>query len=274
LWEDYELTYHNAAALLPGGKAAAAPDAPDAPDGGDQDDDAEYDEAQESSRLLSPPLIGEAAAKRSAKLRDEMRSLGHVNVLSIDDFAQTNARYDKMSEQSRDLEEAGDKLRQIISDMSEIMSRNFEEQFELINKNFDITFKELFSGGRARLLLSEGKSILEAGIEIEIQLPGKRMQNMMLYSGGERALTAIALIFAMLTLRPAPFCMLDEIESTLDEANVDRFSNYIKKYSEGIQFLMVTHRKGTMEGSNALYGVSMRERGVSGVVSIRLSDAS
>ena len=133
-------------------------------------------------------------------------------------------------------------------------------------------FTELFSGGRARLALAEGKDILEAGVEIEIQFPGKKMQNMMLYSGGERAMTAIALIFAMLRLRPVPFCMLDEIESALDEANLERFARFIQNYSGQTQFIMVTHRKGTMVGSNALYGVTMQERGVSAIVSLRLGD--
>ena len=241
LWEDYELTYHNALESLPGGAQAFL------------NDD-----------------TGEAAAKRSAAIRDEMRELGPVNVLSIEEFKQTKVRFDKMEEQKNDLEDAGVKLRRVISEMSQIMSRNFAEHFDHINKNFDIVFKELFSGGRARLILTEGSDVLEAGVEIEIQLPGKRMQNMMLYSGGERALTAIALIFALLMLRPAPFCLLDEIESSLDDANVDRFSRYIKKYSEETQFILVTHRKGTMEGSNVLYGVTMQERGVSDVVSLNL----
>ena len=360
LWEDYELTYHNALAMLPAagkrfagrsadadtGEAAEGADAPtdtgatgdiagasgDACAGGatgpggmedsdgtggatgpgDMDDSdgtggaptkdgetgaggaAGSDDAAEAAgdigdadsadgsdtaaadgdKWLNPPLMGEAAARRSARLREQMRSLGPVNVLSIDEYAQTKERRDKMEEQSLDLEEAGGKLRQIITEMSRLMRIGFEEQFNLINRNFDIVFKELFSGGRARLILSEGKDILEAGVEIEIQLPGKRMQNLMLYSGGERALTVIALIFAMLMLKPAPFCLLDEIESALDEANVERFARYIKKYSGQTQFIMVTHRKGTMEGSNALYGVTMQERGVSGVVSLRLSDAS
>ena len=264
LWEDYELTYHNALAILPAKNTTPA-----------QDEGADAAEAQEpDDQLLNPPLMGEAAAKRSAKIREEIRLLGAVNVLSIDEYAQTKARRELMEKQIDDLDAAGEKLRHIILEMSRVMRKDFEEQFALINKNFDVVFKELFSGGRARLILTEGCDILEAGVEIEIQLPGKRMQNLMLYSGGERALTAIALIFAMLMLKPAPFCLLDEIESALDEANVERFSRYIKKYSDRTQFIMVTHRKGTMEGSGVLYGVTMQERGVSGVVSLRLSDAS
>ena len=273
LWEDYELTYHNALNMLPGG-ADEDGDAGDEPEAVVLPGDDSPDGGAERYQTPNPPLMGEAAAKRSAIIRDEISALGPVNVLSIDEYAQTKSRREKMEAQSLDLLEASEKLKHIIAEMSRIMRKNFAEQFERININFDIVFRELFSGGKARLILSEGQDILEAGIEIEVQLPGKRMQNMMLYSGGERALTAIALIFAMLMLKKPPFCLLDEIESALDEANVERFSRYIKKYSEDIQFIMVTHRKGTMEGSNVLYGVTMQERGVSGIVSLRLSDAS
>ncbi|MCL2060369.1 MAG: chromosome segregation protein SMC [Oscillospiraceae bacterium] len=307
LWEDYELTYHNALASLTGAAVAGADvddvdadvsdaddvdaDASDAPDSldadaseaddidaDDMDADADADAAAATTGArpaAPPPLMGEAAARRSAKIRDEMRALGPVNVLAIDEYAATKERHEIMEAQSQDLIEASGKLRRVIADMSEIMRENFVEQFNKINQNFDIVFKELFSGGRARLILSENAGdVLDAGIEIEIQLPGKRMQNMMLYSGGERALTAIALIFAMLMLKQPPFCLLDEIESALDEANIERFSHYINKYSGAIQFILITHRKGTMEGSDVLYGVTMQERGVSGVVSLRISDAS
>ena len=295
LWEDYELTYHNALNTILSGKSGGAgesgiaqktgttPESGLAQKAGVFSDESGIDDIESAQTPegefdkepgQNPLLIGEAAAKRSAKIREEMNALGPVNVLSIEEYAQTKERYEKMEAQSRDIEEAGGKLEQIISDMSQLMRQKFKERFELINRNFNIVFRELFSGGEARLILSEDKDVLEAGIEIEVQLPGKRMQNMMLYSGGERALTAIALIFAMLMLKQPPFCLLDEIESALDEANVERFTKYINKYSEEIQFIMVTHRKGTMEGSNVLYGVTMQERGVSGVVSLRLSDAS
>jgi chromosome segregation protein len=154
------------------------------------------------------------------------------------------------------------------------MEKQFLEQFELINKNFNIVFKELFNGGRAGLILSDKDNILESGIEIEVQPPGKKLQNMMLLSGGERAFTAIALLFSILRLKPSPFCILDEIEAALDDANVYRFAEYLKHYSDQTQFIIVTHRKGTMEGSDTLYGVTMQEHGVSKVVSMKMEDVA
>ena len=140
------------------------------------------------------------------------------------------------------------------------MKKQFLEQFKLINENFNIVFRELFDGGRAELILVDMENVLESGIEIEVQPPGKKLQNMMLLSGGERAFTAIALLFSILRLRPTPFCILDEIEAALDDANVYRFPDYLKKYTVNTQFIMVTHRKGTMEAANTLYGVTMQSR--------------
>jgi chromosome segregation protein len=156
--------------------------------------------------------------------------------------------------------------------MTSIMKKLFLEQFKLINENFNIVFKELFSGGRANLMLADQENVLESGIEIEVQPPGKKLQNMMLLSGGERAFTAIALLFAILRLKPSPFCVLDEIEAALDDANVYRFADYLRRYSAQTQFVMVTHRKGTMEGSDMLYGVTMQEHGVSRIVSMKLGE--
>jgi chromosome segregation protein len=156
--------------------------------------------------------------------------------------------------------------------MTSIMKKQFMEQFRLINENFDIVFKELFNGGRAGLVLVDEENVLESGIDIEAQPPGKKLQNMMLLSGGERAFTAIALLFAILRLKPTPFCVLDEIEAALDEANVYRFSEYLRRYSAQTQFIVVTHRKGTMEGSDMLYGVTMQEHGVSKIVSMKMGE--
>jgi chromosome segregation protein len=288
LWDEYELTYHNALELLaaqPGGAAAGAvpelgagvaaagPGSAAAADAGEA---AGAGGEAEAPELAGAPGPGEtegtgSAGRTAAAIKEEIKALGFVNVLAIDEYAATKARHEKMQNARQDMEEAGAKLRKVIGEMSAIMQQTFQEQFELINANFNAVFQELFEGGQGRLVLTEGKKVLEAGVEIEIQFPGKKMQNMMLYSGGERAMTAIALIFAMLKLKPAPFCLLDEIESALDEANVDRFARYLASYCASTQFIMVTHRKGTMEASNALYGVTMQEKGVSSVVSLRLA---
>jgi chromosome segregation protein len=148
----------------------------------------------------------------------------------------------------------------------------FMEQFNLINENFNTVFRELFEGGRAGLVLVDTVNVLESGIEIEAQPPGKKLQNMMLLSGGERAFTAIALLFAILRLRPTPFCILDEIEAALDDANVHRFGQYLRKFTAQTQFIMVTHRKGTMENSDTLYGVTMQEHGISKIISMTMGE--
>ena len=150
------------------------------------------------------------------------------------------------------------------------MRTQFMEQFEIIRKNFSQVFSELFGGGKADIVLAEGEDVLECGIDINVQPPGKKLQNMMLLSGGERALTAIALLFGILRMRPSPFCLLDEIEAALDDANVYRLSDYLDTVAKNTQFIMVTHRKGTMENAESLYGVTMEEKGVSKVVSLKI----
>ena len=158
--------------------------------------------------------------------------------------------------------------------MVELMKIQFAQNFELINKNFGEVFVELFGGGRAELVLSDTNNILESGIEIEVQPPGKKLQNMMLLSGGERAFTAIALLFAILKLSPSPFCILDEIEAALDDVNVYRFADYLKKFAKDTQFLIITHRKGSMEAANTVYGATMQEHGITDLVSMRLDEAN
>jgi chromosome segregation protein len=150
------------------------------------------------------------------------------------------------------------------------MQKQFKEQFAIIRENFKVVFSELFGGGKADIILSDESDVLESGIEIQAQPPGKKLQNMMLLSGGERALTAIALLFGILRMRPTPFCMLDEIESALDDANVYRFANYTKALSKDTQLILISHRKGTMESADALYGVTMEEKGVSRVLSVKV----
>ena len=150
------------------------------------------------------------------------------------------------------------------------MKEQFEKQFRIINKNFGEVFKELFGGGRAELRLVDEQNILESGIEIEVQPPGKKLQSMSLLSGGERAFTAIALLFAILKINPAPFCVLDEIEAALDDVNVYRFADYLKKFTKDTQFLVITHRKGTMEAADTVYGITMEEKGISKLLSMKL----
>ena len=179
-------------------------------------------------------------------------------------------RYDFMSEQRLDLEDTMSKLRKVIADMTQNMKEQFKEQFALINKNFQEVFRELFGGGNATLKLEDENNILECGIDINVQPPGKKLQNMMLLSGGERAFTAIALLFAILKINPSPFCVLDEIEAALDDVNVYRFADYLKKFSKETQFLVITHRKGTMEAADTVYGVTMEENGISKLLSMKL----
>ncbi len=210
--------------------------------------------------------------KKVNHLRADIRNLGSVNVDSIEEYKTMKERYDFMSEQRVDLENTMSKLRKIISDMTITMKEQFKKQFEKINKNFSEVFKELFGGGNASLKLEDEENILECGIEITVQPPGKKLQNMMLLSGGEKAFTAIALLFAILKINPAPFCVLDEIEAALDDVNVYRFAEYLKKFSKNTQFLVITHRKGTMEAADTVYGVTMEENGISKLLSMKLSN--
>jgi len=213
-----------------------------------------------------------AAQKKINELKNSIKALGPVNVASIEEYVKTKERYEFMSNQRNDMEQAREKLLRVISEMTSIMKKQFMEQFRLINENFSLVFRELFNGGRAGLILTDQDNVLESGIEIEAQPPGKKLQNMMLLSGGERAFTAIALLFAILKLKPSPFCVLDEIEAALDEANVYRFAEYLKSYSGKTQFIVVTHRKGTMENADMLYGVTMQEQGVSKIVSLKMGE--
>lgn len=209
--------------------------------------------------------------KKVNSLRTEIKGLGSINIDSIEEYKNMKERYDFMCEQRVDLENTMSKLRKMIQEMTTTMKEQFKEQFELINKNFAEVFKELFGGGNASLKLEDEENILECGIEITVQPPGKKLQNMMLLSGGEKAFTAIALLFAILKINPAPFCVLDEIEAALDDVNVYRFAEYLKKFSKDTQFLVITHRKGTMEVADTVYGVTMEESGISKLLSMKLS---
>lgn len=230
----------------------------------------EYELTPNQADGFEKPENVQNTTKRVNGLRAEIKALGSVNIDAIEEYKKTKERYDFLCEQRTDLEETSEKLRGIISEMTVIMKKQFSEQFKLINQNFGQVFIELFGGGKAELKITDQENILECGIDIEAQPPGKKLQNMMLLSGGERALTAIALLFAILKLNPAPFCVLDEIEAALDDVNVYRFAEYIKKFTKNIQFLVITHRKGTMGAADTLYGVTMEENGISKLLSMKI----
>ncbi len=209
----------------------------------------------------------------SGELRKQIKSLGNVNVNAIEEYRELSERYEFMKTQHDDLVAAEERLNQVIVELDEGMRRQFEEQFRLIKKEFDKVFKELFGGGQGTLkLLADEKDILEAGIQIIAQPPGKKLQNMMQLSGGEKALTAISLLFAIQNLKPSPFCLLDEIEAALDDSNVVRFAKYLDKLKKFTQFIVITHRRGTMLIADQLYGITMQEKGVSSLVSVDLTE--
>ena len=212
------------------------------------------------------------ADREAAQLSAEIRALGPVNVKAVDEYAETKARADELQSQRSDLEKAEKDLRDLISQLLDQMKTTFTQQFALLQGYFTETFASLFGGGHAELLLMDPEDPLNCGIEVNAQPPGKKLQLMSLLSGGERTLTAIAILFATLKLKPTPFCILDEIEAALDDANIDYFADYLADYSKSTQFVIITHRKGTMERANSLYGVAMEEQGVSRMVSVSLQD--
>ena len=237
MWEDYELTYSEATELKYEG-------------------DFDYKEA----------------TLQIKKLKEKIKALGNINIDAIEEFKAVKERFDFLTNQVSDLEKAKVELDGVIKEMTEIMQVRFAEQFKVINDNFNRVFAELFGGGRANLSLTEPDNVLESGIEIEAQPPGKKLQSLSLLSGGEKAFTAIALLFSILDVRPTPFCILDEIEAALDDVNVYRYADYLKKYSEKTQFIVVTHRRGTMESADILYGVTMQEKGVSKLLSLNINE--
>lgn len=210
------------------------------------------------------------AKKSIAEIKGKIKELGDVNVNAIEDYKNLSERYEFLTTQKEDLNKAEETLQQIIRELDTEMRKQFEEKFKAINEQFDIAFKELFGGGKADLELTESEDILEAGIRINAQPPGKKLQNMMQLSGGEKALTAISLLFAIQNLKPSPFCLLDEIEAALDDSNVKRFAKYLNKLTKDTQFIIITHRRGTMAAADILYGITMQEKGVSTLVSVSL----
>ncbi len=239
MWEEYEITYNHAL------------------------------------ELRNENLTDLAFMKRQIQnLKGEIKKLGDVNVNAIEDYKNVSERYEFLKGQHDDLIEAEATLVKIIEELDAAMRRQFEEQFALISKEFDSVFKQLFGGGKGTLELMEDEDILEAGIRIIAQPPGKKLQNMMQLSGGEKALTAISLLFAIQNLKPSPFCLLDEIEAALDDSNVTRFAQYLHKLTRNTQFIVITHRRGTMTAADRLYGITMQEKGVSTLVSVDLLEDS
>ena len=235
MWDEYELTPHAAAELR---------------------NDA-YDDLSSLKKLI-------------AGIKDEIRHLGDVNVNAIEEYREISTRYEFLKGQHDDLIEAEKTLVGIIDELDSGMRKQFTEKFAEIQREFDKSFKQLFGGGHGSLELVEDEDILECGIRIVAQPPGKKLQNMMQMSGGEKALTAIALLFAIQALKPSPFCLLDEIEAALDDSNVSRYANYLNKLTKNTQFIVITHRRGTMAAADRLYGITMQEKGVSTLVSVNL----
>ena len=211
--------------------------------------------------------------KRITAIRQRIRAMGTVNVAALDEYRRTVERVTELSTQRDDLLKAQADLEGLVAELEAKMEKQFKTQFGLMNENFQRTFVKLFGGGKAELRLSDPADALNCGIDVIAQPPGKKLQMLSLLSGGERALTAIAILFAILDLKPTPFCILDEIEAALDDANIDTYADYLKSYSAGTQFIVITHRKGTMERCDALYGVVMEEKGVSKTVSVKLNEA-
>lgn len=236
MWEEYELTYQSAQALPKTG--------------------------EEKSRTT--------LRKEISALKTEIRALGDVNVNAIEEYKEVSERYEFLTAQRDDIVKAEDNLRNIIAELEKAMKETFTERFKDIMEMFNKVFKELFGGGKATLSLVDEDDILESGIIINAQPPGKKLQNMMQLSGGEKSLTAIALLFAIQSLKPSPFCLLDEIEAALDDSNVKRFAKYLDRLSKDTQFIVITHRRGTMESADILYGITMQEKGVSTLVSVNL----
>ncbi|SFL97963.1 condensin subunit Smc [Gracilibacillus orientalis] len=234
----------------------------------------EYSMTFEKAKIDYPQPDNLEEAKEQVKLiKKSIEELGTVNIGAIDEYDRIKERHEFLTSQQTDLVEAKRTLYEIIAEMDEEMTRKFSETFSQIKEEFTVVFQRLFGGGHAELKLTDPDQLLETGVDIIAQPPGKKLQQLGLLSGGERALTAIALLFSILRVRPVPFCVLDEVEAALDEANVTRFAQYLKHYSKHTQFIVITHRKGTMEEADVLYGVTMQESGVSRLVSVKLEEA-
>ena len=228
-----------------------------------------YSRAEEVAEEITEP---QKAQRRLSELRSKIKALGSVNLSAIEEFKEVSERYEFMKTQIEDAEKSRDELRSLIRNLMGQMRTIFLDRFTQISGNFTVVFKELFGGGEAKLFLTDPDNVLESGIEITVQPPGKIINNLASLSGGEQTFVAIAIYFAILKVRPAPFCILDEIEAALDEANVDRYADYLLRLTENTQFIAITHRRGTMEHADRLYGVTMQEEGVSKLLELTLAE--
>lgn len=203
------------------------------------------------------------AQRDLAEIKQKIRSLGSVNVAAIEEYKEVSQRYEFLSGQLEDVETSKRELEKLIEELTDNMRRQFTDSFNQINENFKTIFVELFGGGKAELSLTDNDDVLEAGIEINVAPPGKVIKSLSLLSGGEQSFVAIAIYFAILKIKPAPFCILDEIEAALDDVNVTKYAQYLRRFTDTTQFILVTHRRGTMEEADVMYGVTMQEKGIS-----------
>lgn len=212
------------------------------------------------------------AQRTLQEIKNKIRALGSVNVGAVEEYKEVSERYEYMSGQIGDIEKSRDELTKLIEELTGKMAERFREQFRRINNNFGETFRELFDGGRAELVLDDPQDVLECNINIRVQPPGKTVQNIDLLSGGEKGLAAIALLFAILKVTPAPFCIFDEVEAALDDINVSRYASYVRGMTGSTQFILITHRRGTMDEADMLYGVTMQEKGVSKLLELKTAE--
>ncbi|MGN1134298.1 MAG: chromosome segregation protein SMC, partial [Oscillospiraceae bacterium] len=215
--------------------------------------------------------IGEAN-RELAELRSQIKALGNVNLGAIEEYAEVSERYEFMTAQLEDVHKSRMELVGLINDLTENMKAVFTDSFYKINKNFQQIFKELFGGGQGELILTDPENVLESGIDIKVEPPGKVIKNLSLLSGGEQAFIAVVIYFAILKVRPSPFCILDEIEAALDDVNVTKFARYLHKFTDTTQFITITHRRGTMEEADILYGVTMQEDGISKLLKMNMTE--
>lgn len=237
------------------------------------------DRLQEEYHLAWKDALGYLSPEKKDSLQEKIafykqkiEELGPVNYTALEEYPETLKRFEFLSTQKNDLDEAGRTLQELIGELDKSMIERFQEGFTAVNEAFKEVFKQLFNGGQAELLLDDPDNLLETGVRIMAQPPGKRAQLLSLLSGGERSFTAIALLFAFLKVKPSPFCLLDEIEAALDEVNVKRFVQYLRKLSKHTQFIIISHRRGTMESADRLYGITMEESGVSKLLTVELED--
>ena len=234
----------------------------------------EYELTRSQASEIAKPLEDTAgASRRLAELRSEIKALGSVNLSAIEEYLEVSERYEFLSAQVSDAENAKERLQELIAELSGEMKRIFKRNFELISQSFSQVFTELFGGGTAKLYLSNNDDVLGSGIEISAQPPGKSVKSLSLLSGGEQSFIAIAIFFAILKVNPSPFCLFDEIEAALDDPNVERFAEYLQKMCDSTQFIAITHRQGTMEHADRLYGVTMQEKGVSKLLELNMPQA-